>query len=286
MNNHDNDYLPSQFAYNMQPIPSAPPLIAEYVNCDVLYENNDQSYHISDTFDNPVEFFHFSEIYLNKYIYTKNLKLNLNEMLSHVLVSDNLKNIIPVKITITHKNIIEYIIKTHPSYFILFEKLFSMLIVNEEQWNPIVVPYIIIIFKKIYNVIYDYRIKHFLCGVKTKKLCKTVIDFILYVVILNDLYLYKNNNILQKNIKKLLNVCLDLIDKPRAKTIYERITELVTSGSSTGLFGRWSFDGGARTCIVGKHIDKSYGRTCSTCSKRRLVCAGHGRRSQKWSSRR
>jgi hypothetical protein len=227
MNNHDNDYFSSQFTYNMQPIPSAPPLIAECVNCDAIYENNNQSYHISDTFDNPVEFFHFSEIYLNKYIYTKNLKLNLNEMLSHVILSDNLKNIIPVKIKITHIQIIEYIIKYHPNYFILFEKLFSMLILKNEQWNPEIVPYIIILFKKIYNVIYDYRIKNFLYGVKTKKLCKTVIDFILYVVILNDLHLYKNNNIFQKNIKKLLNVCLDLIDKQRAKPIYERILEML-----------------------------------------------------------
>ena len=81
----------------------------------------------------------------------------------------------------------------------------------------------IILFKKLFNIIYDYRIRHFFYGISTKKICKTIIDFTLDIIILNDTYLHTHQTVFKNNIKKLINVCLSLIEQTRPKTIFEKI---------------------------------------------------------------
>ncbi len=205
----DSKNFLSQFTNKVQPISSTSSL--ENVNCD-----------INTIIANDI--FNFNDIYIsNSNIHKKNINLDINSILLCVFDSPKIQNIIPIKLNDIHIKIIKYIIETKPNYFLLFEKLFSILILNEEQWNPLAVPYIIILFKKIFNITYDYRIRHFFYGISTKKLCKTIIDFLLNIIILNDTYLHKHQVVFKTNIKKLIDVCMSLIEQTKPKTIFEKI---------------------------------------------------------------
>lgn len=209
MNSNDSKNFLSQFTNKIQPISSTNAL--DNVNCDI------------DTII-ANDIFNFSDVYsLNSNNYKKNINLDINSILLCVFDSPKISNVIPTKLKDIHIKIIKYIIEIKPNYFLLFEKLFSVLILNEEQWNPLAVPYIIILFKKLFNTIYDYRIKHFFYGISTKKICKTIIDFILDIIILNDIYLHKHQIVFKTNIKKLISVCLCLIEQTKPKTIFEKI---------------------------------------------------------------
>ncbi len=208
MSKDDSTTFLSQFSNKIYPISPASPL--EIPNCG------------KDPFFAET-IFQFSDIYSNSNNYKKTINLDLNTIVLCSIESEKIKNIIPIKLQEIHIKIIKNIIKTKPNYFILFERLFSILILNEEHWNPTVVPYIIILFKKIYNSIYTYKMNNFYYGIQTKKLCKTIIDFLLHIIILNDTYLHKHQHIFKINMKKLIEVCLNLIDETKPKPILEKI---------------------------------------------------------------
>lgn len=209
MNIDDSKNFLSQFTNKVQPISSTSSL--ENVNCDI------------DTII-ANDIFNFNDIYLpTSNNYKKMINLDINSIMLCVFDSPKISNIIPTKLNNIHIKIIKYIIEIKPNYFLLFEKLFSVLILNEEQWNPNAVPYMIILFKKLFNIIYDYRIRHFFYGISTKKICKTIIDFTLDIIILNDTYLHTHQTVFKNNIKKLINVCLSLIEQTKPKTIFEKI---------------------------------------------------------------
>ncbi len=209
MNIDDSKNFLSQFTNKVQPISSTSSL--ENVNCDI------------DTII-ANDIFNFNDIYLpTSNNYKKMINLDINSIMLCVFDSPKILNIIPTKLNNIHIKIIKYIIEIKPNYFLLFEKLFSVLILNEEQWNPNAVPYMIILFKKLFNIIYDYRIRHFFYGISTKKICKTIIDFTLDIIILNDTYLHTHQTVFKNNIKKLINVCLSLIEQTKPKTIFEKI---------------------------------------------------------------
>lgn len=139
--------------------------------------------------------------------------INFNNIVYLIIDNANLSNNIPLQIDEHIKQIIKCIIKNRPTYFILFENVFSKVLLHETTFNSKNLPKVIFLFKKLYKYVYKYNNnKRFFCKKSCKPICTNIVNYIIYILILDDRMHIKEFNYFHNSILCLLDCCLNLLE--------------------------------------------------------------------------
>ena len=139
--------------------------------------------------------------------------INFNNIIYLIMDNTNLSKNIPLQIDKNNKKIIKYIIKNRPKYFILFENVFSQVLLDETVFNSGNLSKVIFLFKKLYKYVSKYNNKRFFCKNSYKNTCKDIFNYIIYILIFDDRMHIKEFNYFHNSILCLLDCCIDLLEE-------------------------------------------------------------------------
>ena len=134
--------------------------------------------------------------------------LTFTNIIEIIIQNDNFQEYNPAKLNKQTKKIIFYIIKTYPLFFDKFENIFSDVIVENDKISLNKVHSVILLFKSLYKIVKQYKYSHLLFHLNIINICKHIITFTIYLLILDDRILLESQSQFQYNIINLFNICI------------------------------------------------------------------------------
>jgi len=153
-------------------------------------------------------------------IYTSNIEdlvskniekhLTFTNIMEIFLQHEKMQDYNPSKLTPQVKKCAYYIINKYPAFFDEFEDVFDEVIAEQDKITLKKMHLVILLFKSLYEIVKKYKYTHLLFTLDIIDVCKNIITFAIYILILDDRILLEKQSEFQYNIAKLFNVCIDL----------------------------------------------------------------------------
>uniref|UniRef100_A0A6C0EQL1 Uncharacterized protein n=1 Tax=viral metagenome TaxID=1070528 RepID=A0A6C0EQL1_9ZZZZ len=139
-------------------------------------------------------------------------QIDINIIIFLTIHNDKIYNIIPKKLYAESKKILKYITKNKTNYFIEFENVFCKIMLYENHFQLDILMRLMSLFKKLYKYVHYCSKKNVSSKQIYRDICRNIIQYVIYILILDDRINMKEMYSFENNIIGFLDSCIDLLE--------------------------------------------------------------------------